>query len=176
MSSSAPNLFVSVADSVVLVKISGRASFTISADFKNLIHGLVQKGYQRFILDLSDCLVMDSTFLGVLAGVGLKLAGCAKNNGSSGIELFQPNQRVAELLENLGVAYLFRFVNGAQSLPEKAELLRPVVPVASREELSRTCLEAHLTLMDINPDNVPRFKEVAKFLAEDLEKLQAQRS
>ena len=82
MSNSAPNLFVSVTDSVVLVKIRGRASFTISADFKNLIHGLVQRGYQRFILDLSECLVMDSTFLGVLAGVGQKLAGSAKNNGS----------------------------------------------------------------------------------------------
>jgi hypothetical protein len=54
--------------------------------------------------------------------------------------------------------------------------MSPVVAEASREEISRTCLEAHLTLMDINPDNVPRFKEVAKFLAEDLEKLQGQKS
>jgi anti-sigma B factor antagonist len=176
MSSSAPNLFVSVADSVVLVKIRGRASFTISADFKNLIHGLVQRGYQRFILDLSECLVMDSTFLGVLAGVGQKLAGSAKNNGSPGIELFRPNQRVSELLDNLGVAHLFKFVNGAQPLPDKVESMRPVVPEASKEELCRTCLEAHLTLMDINPANVPKFKEVAKFLAEDLEKMQAQKS
>jgi hypothetical protein len=30
--------------------------------------------------------------------------------------------------------------------------------------------------MDINPANVPKFKEVAKFLTEDLEKLQAQKS
>ena len=98
------------------------------------------------------------------------------NNGSSSIELFRPNQRVSELLDNLGVAHLFKFVNAAQSLPEKVETMRPVVPEASREELCRTCLEAHLTLMDINPANVPKFKEVAKFLAEDLEKLQAQKS
>jgi anti-anti-sigma regulatory factor len=176
MSNSAPNLFVSVADSVVLVKIRGRASFTISADFKNLTHGLVQKGYQRFILDLSECLVMDSTFLGVLAGIGQRLAGSAQNNGCSGIELFRPNQRVSELLDNLGVSHLFKFVNAAQSLPEKVEAMRPVVPEASRVEQCQTCLDAHLTLMEINPANVPKFKEVAKFLAEDLEKLQAQKS
>ncbi len=35
----------------------------------------------------------------------------------------------------------------------------------------RACLEAHQTLMDINPENVTRFKDVTKFLAEDLEKL-----
>ena len=86
------------------------------------------------------------------------------------------NQRVSELLDNLGVAHLFKFVNGAQSLPEKVDSMRPVVPEASREELCRTCHEAHLTLMDINPANVPKFKEVAKFLADDLEKLQAQKS
>jgi anti-sigma B factor antagonist len=176
MSSSAPNLFVSVTDSVVVVKVIGRASFTVSADFKNLVHKLVQKGYQRFILDLSECLVMDSTFLGVLAGVGLKLAGSAQNNGGSSIELFRPNQRVSELLDNLGVTHLFKFVNGTQSLPENVESMRPVMPEASREELSLTCLEAHRILMDINPDNVPRFKEVAKFLAEDLEKLHGQTS
>jgi len=175
MSNSAPNLFVSVTDSVVLVKIRGRASFTISADFKNLVHGLVQKRYQRFILDLSECLVMDSTFLGVLAGVGLKLAGSAENNGGSGIELFRPNQRVSELLDNLGVAHLFKFVNGAPSLPEKVEAMRPVIPEASPEEQCRTCREAHLTLMDINPNNVPKFKEVTKFLAEDLGKMQAKK-
>src|SRR5260221_3967474 len=116
MSSSAPNLFVSVADSVVLVKIRGRASFNISADFKNLIHGLVQKGYHRFILDLSECLVMDNTFLGVLAGIGLKLASDATNNGSATLELVRPQQRLAELLDNLGAAHLLKFVDGTQSL------------------------------------------------------------
>jgi len=37
--------------------------------------------------------------------------------------------------------------------------------------LTRACLEAHETLMAINPENVARFKDVAMFLAEDLAKL-----
>ena len=41
-----------------------------------------------------------------------------------------------------------------------------------REEVQRTCLEAHETLMEINPNNVPRFKDVARFLAEDLKKME----
>jgi hypothetical protein len=41
----------------------------------------------------------------------------------------------------------------------------------SHEELTRASLEAHQTLMDLKPENVARFKDVVKFLAEDLKKL-----
>jgi hypothetical protein len=42
----------------------------------------------------------------------------------------------------------------------------------SRVELTRECLRAHQTLMDIQPENTPRFKDVTKFLAEDLKRLE----
>jgi hypothetical protein len=37
-------------------------------------------------------------------------------------------------------------------------------------DLQRTCLEAHERLMAANPENVARFKDVTRFLAEDLRK------
>ena len=72
------------------VKIVGRANFTYGPDFKTLLAELVQKGYSRFIIDLSECVLMDSTFLGILAGFGLKMnqAGAPDNRG---IELLNPN-------------------------------------------------------------------------------------
>jgi len=47
-------------------------------------------------------------------------------------------------------------------------------PEPTREEMSRTCLEAHQLLMSINPDNIPKFKDVTQFLAEDLRKMKEQ--
>ena len=44
----------------------------------------------------------------------------------------------------------------------------------SRAEISRTCLEAHQTLMGLNPANVAKFKDVAQFLAEDVKRLEAE--
>jgi hypothetical protein len=41
---------------------------------------------------------------------------------------------------------------------------------ASKSELGDACLEAHRTLMEINPANEARFKDVAQFLAEDIRK------
>ena len=67
----------------VCVKIVGRANFTYGPDFKTLLTELVRKGCDHFIIDLSECVLMDSTFLGILAGFGLKLnkAGAPDNRG-----------------------------------------------------------------------------------------------
>ncbi|HEU0010637.1 MAG TPA: hypothetical protein VFT34_12545, partial [Verrucomicrobiae bacterium] len=37
-----------------------------------------------------------------------------------------------------------------------------------QEELQRTCLEAHELLIRLNPKNAPKFKDVCKYLEEDL--------
>src|SRR5580692_2604480 len=106
------NLMVAVYDQVVYVKICGRADFTSSLDLKKLITELWERGYNRFVFELADCIMMDSTFLGVLSGIGLKF--CATSNGSnSALELLNPNPRIAEVLENLGVAHLFKIRNCA---------------------------------------------------------------
>ena len=176
MNSLANNLAVWVGDQLVCVKVAGRANFSGSVDFKTLVTGLWEKGYHRFVLDLSECLLMDSTFLGVLAGLGLKLnnhpapAGQANANGQHAIELLNPSPRIADLLENLGITHLFDIRRGRLTTDCLVALDHAPTP-ADRREVQKTCLEAHQTLLDVNPDNVPKFKDVAQFLAEDLKKL-----
>ena len=119
---------------------------------------------------------MDSTFLGVLAGFGLKMSGSATRTAPNRrIELLNPNPRITELLENLGVLHLFKLAQGHVSLPARSRSPRPHPPSTRAEEVTRACLEAHQTLMDINPDNAARFKDVAQFLAEDLKQAQSGR-
>ena len=155
------------------IKVSGRASFTCGVDFKALIQRLGELGYGRFVLDLTKCLLMDSTFLGVLAGLGLRF-NHSPEPGRARIELLNPNPRIVDLLENLGVNHLFSVVHGPSPATERLEPLEPPRPGADRVELARTSLEAHQTLMTINPANIPKFKDVAQFLAEDLKKLEEQ--
>ena len=166
------NLAVWAGDNVVWIKISGRASFTSSVDFKTLITQLWEKGYGRFVLDLTDCLLMDSTFLGVLAGLGLKFNHARDGGINASIELLNPNPRISDLLENLGVAHLFGRTTEPRPCAHQLAAIDPSLAGANRQEISRTCLEAHQTLMDINPANIPKFKDVALFLSEDLKKLE----
>src|SRR5688500_19383887 len=100
MNTLANNLAVWVGDQLVCVKVAGRANFSGSVDFKTLVTSLWDKGYHHFVLDLSECLLMDSTFLGVLAGLGLKLnnhppSSDRATNGHHAIELLNPSPRIA---------------------------------------------------------------------------------
>jgi anti-anti-sigma regulatory factor len=169
---SSANLSVLVGRNFACIKIAGRANFSSSPDFKTLLNELAQKGYSHFIIDLADCVLMDSTFLGVLSGFGIKL----NPNGAPverGIELHNSSTRVSELLENLGAAHLFNMTSGPLQLPSEVQDSCTPVPLnPSHEEITRTSLEAHQTLMSMNPENVARFKDVAQFLAEDLRSLQ----
>jgi anti-anti-sigma regulatory factor len=163
-------LLVWAGEDFACIRIIGRANFTSSIDFKALVNELRQQGCQCFVLDLSECALMDSTFLGVLAGFGLKLSAGNGGQGRHGIELLNPNARIIELLDTLGVLHLFKLVQGPLPLPEQTES-RPHPPASpTRTEVTRTCLEAHQTLMDISPANAAKFKEVAQFLAERLKK------
>ena len=168
---SSANLSVLIGKNFACIKICGRANFACSPDFKALLQGLEQKGFRHFIIVLGECVLMDSTFLGVLSGFGMKLnpkgapADC-------GIELYNASTRVTELIENLGAAHLFKATNGPLQLPADMTACTPESKNPTHEEITRTSLEAHQALMAINPENVARFKDVAQFLAEDLKSLE----
>jgi anti-anti-sigma factor len=165
---------VAVVQPTAFIKIPGRANFTSSVEFKTLVSELRGRGITHFVLDLGECVTMDSTFLGVLAGLALRNADGVETTVEGErlkLDLVNPNARVADLLDNLGVIHLFKVVQ--QSTPCTA-LFEPVPhngPAPSKEEISRTCLHAHEVLMKVNPDNIPKFKEVAQFMAEDLRKM-----
>lgn len=184
MTNNLPSLMVAVTDHSAIVKVNGRANFTTSVSFKRLVGELHERGFEQFVLDLSDCVTMDSTFLGVLAGTALRFserragAHSPENQrpGAGRLRLLNPNQRVADLLDNLGVSDLFSTLYCETPDPPAQQLTPAQELNPSREELSKTCLEAHQVLMDVNPDNIPKFKDVAQFLAEDLKKAKAEES
>jgi len=174
MNAPSAKMLVLVAEKLSCIKIIGRANFNSSVDFKTLINELRRQGHSYFVLELSECMLMDSTFLGVLAGFGLKLAESGGEKPT--VTLLNLNQRILDLLENLGVAHLFCMLQGTEPLSQKCREVRPADGVRSKLETARACLEAHEILMNINPANIPKFKDVTRFMAEDLKRLEAQKS
>ncbi len=175
MTNNVPALLVAVADHAAVIKVNGRANFTSSVTFKRLVCELRQRGFDNFVLDLSDCVTMDSTFLGVLAGIALRYVDGKPNDSERlHLDLLNPNERIADLLDNLGVVHLFTVSHQANPCTAIFEPVNNNHPAPSREEMSKTCLEAHELLMRLNPENIPKFKDVTLFLAEDLRKLKDQ--
>ena len=154
----------------VVVRIDGRACFQNSTALRDFISVMLGQGKRHFVLDFGNCASMDSTFLGVLAGLGKNLAGGPGHECACPMELLNPNARVADLLDNLGALPLFKISNCAPAPAAKFEPVVPAGELPTRAEISRTCLEAHETLMALHPANDARFKDVVRFLAEDLKK------
>ena len=168
MNGGAPtSLSVCVRDHVACVRIAGRANFTSSVDFKKVLQQLQQDGCTEIVLDLTECSLMDSTFLGVLAGAGMKCDSARREGNRCVIELFHPTERLLELLDNLGVLSRFTIL---QEAPQLGAFQRIDECPATRLELTRTCLEAHKTLMNTSPDNERRFKDATEFFEKNLRK------
>jgi anti-anti-sigma factor len=148
------------------VRVSGRANFALSVQFRKLLQALRAAGHQLLLLDVSGCPFMDSTFLGVLAYEANNLAAKSTNGVQPGIELLNAQPNVRDIIQDLGVAHLFRFSERDLSRTDFKDV--PVTGEANVSDLNRTCLEAHELLMALHPANVEKFRDVAQFFAEEL--------
>jgi len=167
MSANANEMSVAVLGDHARIRICGRANFSSSVDFRRLIDGLRESGTRSFRLDLCNCLIMDSTFLGVLARLALDAKDADGAEAPKAFELINPSERVAGLLDNLGVLELFNVTESDGFDDAQLEAVEEG-PKPSKREASRNSIAAHETLIEVNPENEAKFKDVIKFLAEDL--------
>jgi anti-sigma B factor antagonist len=164
------------------IKVVGRGSFQNSGCLKAFYQQLLKEGVRRFVVDLDACTYLDSTFLGILLGLGLKL----REIGAGLLHILNASPRNLELLRNLGLDRLISIESTTGTTPRarhtntngavlsglngvKEESLKEMpCQVPTRAEAGPTILEAHVNLMEFDPRNVPKFKDVVEFLREDL--------
>jgi anti-anti-sigma regulatory factor len=171
MTTPAATLSVSAGENSACIRITGRANFTLGVEFRTLVDELQKNDCGYFLLDLSECVLMDSTILGILTSLGLKQQQLHGEEKPSVVELRNPHERVAELIENLGVMSLFKLTHGPLADSKNWKAINHQAGLPTREETTRTCLEAHETLVAANPQNAAKFKDVTHFLAEDLKRV-----
>ena len=130
---------------------------------------MIQRGYRDFVVDLRDCEQMDSTFMGTLAGVALRL----REIGMGGLRAVNANERNAGLLTSLGLDQLFSVedtVSGEEVFPGDEAKLRQTAPAArvDADEQKQIVLEAHEALAEADSANAMKFKDVLEFLRHEL--------
>jgi len=158
---------VGVNGPVVWVRVAGRGSFLESGSLKEFGREMVNRGYREFVFDLGECAMMDSTFMGTMAGMALRL----KELGQGRLRVIHCGTRSRELLSGLGLDQIFEIqADGKTAAPqcevlEKAE--RDGAGETKREQAS-TMLEAHEALCEARPENLTRFKDVLEYLKQDL--------
>jgi anti-sigma B factor antagonist len=159
---------VGVNGPAVWVRLEGKGSFLNSGSLKEFAQEMVNRGYREFIVDLQNCAMMDSTFMGTLAGVALRL----KELGNGHLHVVHCGTRSRELLSGLGLDQIFSIQGEDMSAaPECSELNGEPAAASSAEqkrEQAKTMLDAHEALCRAAPENLTRFKDVLDYLKQDL--------
>ena len=162
------SILVGVNGPAVWVRVEGRGSFLNSGNLKEFAQEMVNRGYREFVVDLQNCNMMDSTFMGTMAGVALRL----RELGQGHLRIVHCGQRSHDLLSGLGLDQILTIQsNGAnapecQSLEQEGE--KPQDKNSGKTEQAKTMLEAHEALCEAAPENMTRFKDVLEYLKQDL--------
>ncbi len=159
------SILVGVTGKAVCIKVRGKGSFQNSPALKEFAREMFERGHRVFVVDLADCPVMDSTFMGTLAGLALRLR--ESDNGS--LLVCNVNERNADLLRNLGLNNLFTVESKADVADQAgAESTLSSDGSLSRLDHAACMIEAHEALVDADPENFARFKDVLEYLKQDL--------
>ncbi len=161
-------------DQTAVIRVEGRGSFRIGSTLKQFVHHVVEsKLADRILIDMSDCIGMDSTFMGVLAG----LAYFVKDKPGVSLKLINLSEKNQKLLITLGVDRVVNYSLSATAGEEtlvagQDKNLQPLEAGFSDQlEAAKTTLEAHETLVNVNPENQNRFKSVLELLKNDVNNL-----
>ncbi|MFM1944633.1 MAG: hypothetical protein RI897_3615 [Verrucomicrobiota bacterium] len=172
MSGNPSKIMVAVVGKRAVICPHGRASFVCSPDFKRLVYELMDGGCREFVLELSKCTIMDSTFLGVLVWFAQRFQ--EKNKGQGGLVLLNASSKILDLITSLGMLDLFAVADGQVQGGETAKEFKLKPGEVTKVDLAELALSAHETLAAANAENGIRFKDVIDFLRADLTKLLAE--
>jgi anti-sigma B factor antagonist len=147
-----------------IARVVGKGSFKNARHLAKYVEKAAQAGTRDFIIDLQDCLHMDSTFMGVLAG----LAANRRRENLSPPQVTNTNARNLELLQTLGLDRILSI----QSSISHAHLddFQPIeeAPASCKIETARTMLQAHQNLIDLDAKNATQFQDVMAYLKDKL--------
>lgn len=162
------DLKAAIAGTKIFIQITGRGSFKVAAPMKQYITRVCQReSIELVVLDLKQCIGMDSTFMGVLAGISARLTQAGK-----GLELINLSKKNTNLLATLGVDRVLSFYGNAHGHTVPEQNAQPVpTDQASKKEMAETALGAHEKLVQISQENQPRFERVIELLKKDVNRL-----
>lgn len=144
------------------MRVIGRATFKICDNLRQFGMEAVQNKAESLVLELSECIGVDSTVLGVLAMIGLE------GRPDTTVTLVNATPPVRKQVESVGLSKLVRFAAGDTNEHDFPAVCR----IASGDKLvdtdvSDTILEAHETLMNLDERNIPVFRDVVTLLKEE---------
>lgn len=169
------NLLVAVREQFALIKVTGRATFKLAPSLKRFCTTVMRNGCKEVVFDMEDCSGMDSTFMGVLAGIAISPADGTR---AAHVIMMNLTPKTHTLLLGLGLGRVLE-CHETEDVPTLLkQRLSDVLHLQALDESSRvdqrvsleTMLQAHQHLVNVAPENLVRFRDVLTYLDQDIRK------
>ena len=146
------------------IRCEGKGSFINSPVFKDWCEREIVAGVTCIVVDLEACKVMDSTFMGTMAGLAMRLM---KVPGGK-LQVAEPSERSRKSLEDLGLDVLMEIDPQDSSWRDSIEGIREKLVVCKADEekigLGIHVLDAHRKLCEADKRNIEKFGTVLDYL------------
>lgn len=150
----------------VYIQVIGLGNSFQASSLQSLVESEIKAGFSRFIVDLSSCTGLDSTFMGTFIGL------------SSGIKaihgwfcLVNVSDEQKNLLKNLGVLQVVLIRNDFPPIAIDQKQFSNIYPTNNPIRRIEQIKKAHEFLVDIDPENKNRFGAFLDAVNEELSPL-----
>ena len=162
-----PTFLVNTDKLSAFILINGKASFLNANTFKTFINDCLERSIRNYIIDFKNCTGMDSTFLGIIAWLGLQIN---KQKEGSYLIVRNFNKRNKELFYNLG---LENFITTEESVIKDNLISKKDIKNYPLSEEAGCCkaidiLNAHKNLIHASKKNNNVFKDLISILENKL--------
>lgn len=162
------SIYVGCLDNTAWVRIVGVATKDTIIGVRQYFSDTFGKGLRHFVIDLEECRLIDSTFIGMLTG----LAGNIVDDGSDGeVKLIHANERNEKSICKLGLDNLLTIDRDGELEEHVEECLNPLESKKiETSEKADVILKAHEDICSVNEENAEEFRDVVSLLRDNAKK------
>ena len=169
------SIYVGCLEETAWVRIEGVATKDTSSGIRRYFSDRFSEGLRNYVIDLENCRLIDSTFIGILTGLAGNIA--EDDGGNQGeVKVIHSNERNTRSICKLGLDNLIKIEkdgNGSTELENRiSEHLDPLEDedeVDDRAEKEDMIIKAHEDICSANEENYEKFSDVLRFLRKDLD-------
>jgi len=151
-----------VHEGVQVLRFVGEVRHPLGPALERFLDHLLKTGPDRLIIDLGEARIIDSTCLGLLARLALRLRG----QGLARARVISPRPDITEVLRSMSLDRLFDIVGQAPLGPLDEHELAAATG-GNIEDMLVTMIGAHRTLMGLSEHNRLQFKDVLEILEQE---------
>ncbi len=154
-------------ESHIWIRPEGRGTFIESPIVKNFVEASVGEGQTSFAIDLEACAGMDSTFMGMIAGLGMEF----QKNGKASLVVVGASEKNLASLQELGLHHIVDINPNKGSWVGRMEEARShltKIEIEDETDKEGHILKCHEDLCVADDSNLNRFRTVLDMLGSDM--------